>query len=115
MSKQKPSQGFHFKFEHHWGGKDTWYTKGKRWANKQKFPINHLALGFLEWLWQHWIDGKVKLTMTDVDKQAEEIVKSWEGEDGEQWDVVEEGVFGDEGWSISATNKAFDRGSEETD
>ena len=36
MSKQKPSQGFHFKFEHHWGGEDNWYTKGKRWAKKQK-------------------------------------------------------------------------------
>ena len=70
---------------------------------EQTSSLNHLALGFLEWLWQHWIDGKVKLTMTDVDKQAEEIVKSWEGEDGEQWDVVEEGVFGDEGWSIRAT------------
>ena len=58
-------------FEHHWGGEDTWYTKSKRWANKQKFPINHLALGIIEWLWNHWVDGKVKMTMTDTDKQTE--------------------------------------------
>jgi len=37
------------KFEYQWGGEDTWYTKSKRWANKQKFPINHLALGLIEW------------------------------------------------------------------
>lgn len=69
------------KFEHQWGGEDTWYTKGKRWANKQKFPINHLALGFIEWLWQHWVDGKVQMEMTSVDKQAEEIKKQWEEEE----------------------------------
>ena len=68
------------KFEHQWGGEDTWYTKGKRWANKQKFPINHLALGFIEWLWKHWVDGRVQMEMTSVDKQAEEIKRQWEKE-----------------------------------
>ena len=28
-----------WKFEKTWGGNDNWYTKSKRWANKQKFPI----------------------------------------------------------------------------
>ena len=65
-------------FHHQWGGEDTWYTKGKRWANKQKFPLNHLALGFIEWLWQHWVDGRVELEMSSVDKQAEDIKKQWE-------------------------------------
>jgi len=69
------------KFEHHWGGEDNWYTKGKRWANKQKFPINHLALGFIEWLWEHWVDGRVEMEMQSVDKQAEEIKKQWSEED----------------------------------
>ena len=73
-----------YKFEHQWGGEDTWYTKGKRWANKQKFPINHLALGFIEWLWKHWVDGKVQMEMTSVDKQAEEIKKQWEKEEEPQ-------------------------------
>ena len=69
------------KFEHQWGGEDNWYTKSKRWANKQKFPINHLALGFIEWLWQHWVDGKVEMEMQSVDKQAEEIKEQWKEED----------------------------------
>ena len=73
-----------YEFEHHWGGEDTWYTKGKRWANKQKFPINHLALGFIEWLWKHWVDGKVQMEMTSVDKQAEEIKNKWEKEEKPQ-------------------------------
>ena len=72
------------KFEHQWGGEDTWYTKGKRWANKQKFLINHLALGFIEWLWQHWVDGRVEMEMTSVDKQAEEIKKQWEEEEKQE-------------------------------
>jgi hypothetical protein len=69
------------KFEYYWGGEDNWYTKSKRWANKQRFPINHLALGFIEWLWTMWVQGKVDMEMTDVDKQVNEIIKTWEEED----------------------------------
>ena len=54
------------------------------------------------------IDGG-KLIMTDVDKQAEEIVKSWEGED-ESNGMSEEGVFGDEGWSIRQQIKLLTEG-----
>ena len=81
------------KFEHQWGGEDTWYTKSKRWANKQKFPINHLSLGVIEWLYIHWVDGKVEMEMASVDKQTEEILKEWE-EDAEKYyerPTVEEG------------------------
>lgn len=81
MSKKIPSQDFNYKFEHHWGGEDTWYTKGKRWANKQKFPINHLALGIIEWLWKHWVDGKVEMEMQSIDRQVKEIGKIWDEED----------------------------------
>lgn len=70
-----------YKFEHQWGGEDTWYTKGKRWANKQQFPINHLALGFIEWLWQRWIAGKVEMTMADIDKQVKHMGEIWDEED----------------------------------
>ena len=77
-----------YKFEYQWGGEDTWFTKANRWAKKQKFPINHLALGLIEWLWNHWVDGKVELEMSDVDKQAEEIKEIWESEDGDQWNPV---------------------------
>ena len=73
-----------YKFEHQWGGEDTWYTKGKRWANKQKFPINHLALVFLEWLWKLYVDERIKQEMKSVDKQAEEIKKQWEEEEKQE-------------------------------
>jgi len=73
-----------FKFEHHWGGEDNWYTKGKRWANKQNFPINHLALGMLEWLWKLYIEERVKQEMESVDRQAEEIIKQWEKEEKQE-------------------------------
>ena len=112
MSKQTPSQDFSYKFEHNWGGEDNWYTKGKRWANKQKFPINHLALGLLEWLKEKWIEGKVDMAMSSIDKQAEEIVKQWEEEDDKYApEFVETGVFGEEGWSISLSNPVVDRGT----
>ena len=72
------------KFEYYWGGEDNWYTKSKRWANKQKFPINHLALGFIEWLWTMWVQGKVDMEMTDVDKQVNEIMKTWNEEEKQE-------------------------------
>ena len=113
MSKQTPSQDFNYKFEHNWGGEDTWYTKGKRWANKQKFPINHLALGLLEWLWKYWGDSRVEMEMASVDKQAEKIVEQWAKEDEQpKPEIVETGIFGEEGWSISMSNPVIDRGSE---
>ena len=71
---------FH-KIDHQWGGEDTWYTKGKRWANKQKFPINHLALGFIEWLRERWVDGRVEMEMASIDKQVKYIGEIWDKED----------------------------------
>jgi len=79
-----------YEFEHQWGGEDTWYTKSKRWANKQKFPINHLALGVIEWLWKHWVDGKVDMTMADIDKQVKEVGKIWEEEDKKNQEPIVE-------------------------
>ena len=115
MSKKTPSQDFNYKFEHHWGGEDTWYTKGKRWANKQKFPLNHLALGFIEWLWEHWVDGRVELEMASVDEQSEQIKKQWEQEDEQpRPEIVEDGIFGDEEWSISISNPIVVRRTEES-
>ena len=117
MSKQTPSQDLNFKFEHHWGGEDNWYTKGKRWANKQKFPINHLALGALEWLREKWIDGKVDMTMADIDKQVRYHGELWEKEDElnrPKAEIVEERLFGEEAWSISISNPVVERGPEET-
>ena len=105
---------FDYKFEHQWGGEDTWYTKGKRWANKQKFPINHLALGLIEWLYKHWIDGKVEMEMASVDKQAEEIVKQWEAEDVRQ-PTMEEGPSSVPHLpTLRIRNPVVERGTEES-
>jgi hypothetical protein len=73
-----------YKFEHHWGGEENWYTKSKKWAKKQKFPINHLALGIIESLWVMWVQGKVDMEMTSVDKQVNEIIKTWEEEEKQE-------------------------------
>ena len=64
-------------------GVDPWYDKAERWVKKKfKNPfIQHLALGFIEWLKEKWIDVKVANTMRDIDAQAEEIKKIWEEED----------------------------------
>ena len=71
-------------FEKQFGkGVDPWYAKAERWI-KKKFRnpyLQHLALGFLEWLKQKWIDTKVYNTMKDVDIQVEEIKKTWDEEE----------------------------------
>ena len=71
-------------FEKQFGkGVDPWYAKAERWI-KKKFRnpyLQHLVLGFLEWLKQKWIDTKVFNTMRDVDIQVEEIQKTWEEEE----------------------------------
>ena len=106
-----------YKFEHHWGGEDNWYTKGKRWANKQKFPINHLALGVLEWLRGKWIDGRVEMEMASIDKQVKHMGEIWDKEDEQRAnkaEILETGLFGEEGWSISVSNPVVERGSEES-
>ena len=72
------------KFEKQFGkGVDPWYAKAERWIKKKfKNPyLQHLALGFLEWLKQKWIDTKVFNTMRDVDIQVEEIQKTWDEEE----------------------------------
>ena len=106
---------FEYKFEHHWGGKDNWYTISSRWAKKQPFPLNHLITGFIEWLHKLWIDGKILKTMADVDKDIESIKSTWEENDRQSTPhIVETGVFGDEGWSIEITNPIDERGTSAT-
>ena len=71
-------------FEKQFGkGVDPWYAKAERWIKKKfKNPyLQHLALGFLEWLKQKWIDTKVFNTMRDVDIKVEEIKKTWDEEE----------------------------------
>jgi len=85
-------------------GTIPWYMKAKRWAKKQKFPISFLLLGAIEWLKKKWIDVKIHNTMKDVDRQADDLLKQWEENDRREPNIVETGVFGDEGWSIEITN-----------
>ena len=71
-------------FEKQFGkGTDPWYAKAERWIKKKfKNPyLQHLALGFLEWLKEKSIHAKVYNTMRDVDIQVEEIKKTWDEEE----------------------------------
>lgn len=116
MQEEKSSP--QIKFETSWGGEDNWYTKSKRWATKQVPPVNFIALAIIEYLKIKWIDAKVEVTMQDVDRQAEEIKAQWEKEDElnrPKAEVVETGLFGEEGWSISISNPVVERRTEETD
>ena len=104
-----------FKFEHTWGGNDNWYTKSKRWAKKQPFPLNHLITGFVEWLHIQWNDGKIIMAMDDVDRQVDKIQSQWEeNEQQTRHNIVETGVFGDEGWSLEITNPIVERRTSST-
>ena len=81
-------------FEKQFGkGVDPWYEKAERWVKKKfKNPyFQHLALGFIEWLKQKWIDIKVANTMRDIDRQSEEIKKIWDEEEKKQFapEVIE--------------------------
>ena len=71
-------------FEKQFGkGVDPQYAKVERWVKKKfKNPyLQHLALGFIEWLKQKWIDVKFANTMREIDRQSEEIKKIWEEKD----------------------------------
>ena len=106
---------FEYKFEHHWGGNDNWYTKSKRWAKKQSPWLSHLITGVIEWLHKLWIDGKILMAMDDVDRQAKTLLEEWEKDDRQSTPhIVETGVFGDEGWSIEITNPIVERGTSAT-
>ncbi len=55
--------------------------------------------------------------MRSVDRQAKSIVQDWEEQDDREntrHNIVEEGVFGDEGWSIQISNPVVERGTEST-
>ena len=95
-------------------GSDPWYAKAERWAKKQRFPISFLLLGFIDYLKKWWINVKIYNTMRDVDRQADAIKKIWEEDDRTEPNIVETGVFGDEGWSIEFSNPVVERGTSAT-
>ena len=76
------------KFNKQFGkGTDPWYAKAERYVYKKfKNPyLQHLAIGFIEWLKQKWIDVKIESTMTDVDDWCREIKEEWDEEDRKQF------------------------------
>ena len=81
MTGDKETKTYQYQFEYQWGGVDTPFTKMRRWAKKQNPIVQHVLLGLIEWLWGHWVDGRVDMEMASVDKQAEEIVKQWENDE----------------------------------
>ena len=98
-----------WKFEKTFGkGTDPWYAKARRWAKKQRFPISFLLLGIIEYLHKQWVNAKIYNTMKDVDIQTDELLHSWK-EPERRPHIVEEGVFGDEGWSIEISNPIVER------
>ena len=52
--------------------------------------------------------------MRDIDSQADAIKKIWEEDDRTEPNIVETGVFGDEGWSIEISNPVVERGTSAT-
>jgi len=98
--------------------KETDIQKIKRWIRKQKPPLNTILEHLFSFVEKWYMDWKVNETMRDVDRQAEEIVKQWEEEDEKnrpKAEIVEEGLFGEEGWSISISNPVVERGSKAAD
>ena len=103
-----------FEFEKTFGkGTDPWYAKARRWAKKQRFPISFLLLGIIDYLQRQWINAKIYNTMKDVDRQTDELLHSWK-EPERRPHIVEEGVFGDEGWSIEISNPIVEGRSSST-
>lgn len=54
----------------------------KRWAEQRGDAFGAFILAFVvPWLEEVWVDIKTKQTMRDVDRQAEDLVESWESEE----------------------------------
>jgi len=117
MSKQTRSQDFNYEFEVVFDKeKETTLQKIKRWITKKQPPLRivleHLFSFVEKWYWE----GKELQTKHQIDQQVKYIGKIWDEEDERNRvkpEVVEAGVFGDEGWSISMSNPNINGGSEE--
>lgn len=115
MSKKTPSVGLNFEIVLD-KEKESDLQKIKRWISKQKPPLD-LILSYLFSFVEKWyLEQKIQQTMSDVDRQAEEIKKQWDKEDAQpKPEIVETGVFGEEGWSLSITNPVVERGAQESE
>jgi len=89
MSKDPLSQDLNFKFEVVLDkDKESDIQKIKRWIAKQTPPWNQI-LSFLFSYFEKWYwDTKVKMTMDDVDRQAENLVRKWDEEEKENQNPI---------------------------
>ena len=118
MSKKTRSQGFSYNFEIVFGkGKETTLQKIKRWINKQKPPFNTILKYLFSYIEKWYWDGKVMNTMAGVDLETKKLHEQWDEEERKQYapELLETGVFGEEGWSIEITNPIVERGTEESE
>ena len=114
MSKKTPSVGLNFDIVLD-KEKETDIQKVKRWISKQKPPLNVILEYLFSFIEKWYIEAKIENTMRDVDRQAEAIVEQWEKEDERnrpKAEIVEEGLFGEEAWSISISNPVIERRTE---
>jgi hypothetical protein len=96
--------------------KETTLQKIKRWINKQKPPLNTVYLYLFSFVEKWYWEGKELQTKHRIDQEVKAIGKLWDEEDERNRpkpEVVETGVFGEEGWSISMSNPSVDRGPKE--
>ena len=109
MSKKTPSQGFSYNFEIVFDKeKETTLQKLKRWISKQKPPLNTILKYLFSYIEKWYWDGKVLNTMAGVDLETKKLHKLWEENDRQTTPHrMETGVFGDEGWSLEISNRAF--------
>lgn len=112
MLEKRRSQDFSFEF-HIPFGEESVFSKWRRWAEKKPFPISFLALGFIKWLENMVVEGKVKREMARIDEQVKAMGKVWDDEDEKRQKeqvVYQEKESEVKGLSeLRVTNKAFSR------
>jgi hypothetical protein len=117
MSKKIPSQDFSYEFEVVFDKeKETTLQKIKRWINKKEPPLKTILTYLFSYVEKWYWEGKLKQTMSGVDSEVDKIHDVWDDElRTEQPIQLEEGVFGEDDWSISISNPVIRRGDDDSD
>jgi hypothetical protein len=117
MSKKIPSQDFSYEFEVVFDKeKETTLQKIKRWINKKEPPLKTILTYLFSYVEKWYWEGKLKQTMSGVDSEVDKIHDVWDDElRTEQPIQLEEGVFGEDDWSISISNPVIGRGNDDSD
>ncbi len=116
MSKKIPSQDFSYEFEVVFDKeKETTLQKIKRWINKKEPPLKTILTYLFSYVEKWYWEGKLKQTMSEVDSEVDKIHDVWDNElRTEQPIQLEEGVFGEDDWSISISNPVIGRGNDDS-